>query len=147
MAKTEEEKLLEKLRKIEALHAGATTDGERDAAAHVAEQLRQRLREYEVLDPPIEYSFSVNSPQSRRVLLALLRRYGLTPYRFRGQRWSTVRARVSTTFVDTVLWPEYTSITDELTKYVDAFTDRVIKAAIHKDVSDEQEVPTPRQLG
>jgi hypothetical protein len=37
--------LLEKLRKIEALHAGTTVDGEREAARRAAERIRTRLEE------------------------------------------------------------------------------------------------------
>jgi hypothetical protein len=35
--------LLEKLRKIEALHAGTTVDGEQEAARRAAERIRARL--------------------------------------------------------------------------------------------------------
>lgn len=37
--------LLEKLRKIEALHAGTRMDGEREAARRAAERIRARLSE------------------------------------------------------------------------------------------------------
>ena len=37
--------LLEKLRKIEALHAGTKIDGEREAARRAAERIRARLEE------------------------------------------------------------------------------------------------------
>lgn len=36
--------LFEKLRRIEALHAGATTPGERDAAENAKRHIRERLR-------------------------------------------------------------------------------------------------------
>jgi hypothetical protein len=38
--------LLEKLRKIEALHAGTKVDGEREAARRAAERIRARLSAY-----------------------------------------------------------------------------------------------------
>lgn len=41
--------LLEKLRKIEALHAGTTVDGEREAARRAAERIRARIAEFAVL--------------------------------------------------------------------------------------------------
>ena len=43
-----EAELLEKLRKIEALHAGATSDGEREAARAAAEGIQARLAEARV---------------------------------------------------------------------------------------------------
>jgi hypothetical protein len=146
MALTDEEELLEKLRKIEALHAGATTDGERAAAANVAEKIRARLKEFEAIDPPVEYSFTVMSLYSKRLLIALLRRYEISPYRYRGQRWSTVRARVPVGFVDRVLWPEYQQLMHALDLHLSTVTDRIIHAVIHKDTSDEKEVVGPKQL-
>jgi len=40
---TEEQKLIEKLQRIEALFAGATTNGEKVAAANALERIRERL--------------------------------------------------------------------------------------------------------
>ena len=42
-----ENELLEKLRKIERLHAGATTPGEQDAAADAIRRIRKRLADIE----------------------------------------------------------------------------------------------------
>ena len=56
--------LQEKLRKIEALYAGAGTPGERDAAEAALERLRARLAKKQASEPPIEIQFSqwVTSP-------------------------------------------------------------------------------------
>ena len=66
----DESKLIEKLLRIEALHAGATTEGERLAAAAARERILDRLRSFERVDPPVEFKFSVSDPWSRRVLVA-----------------------------------------------------------------------------
>ena len=47
-------RLLEKLRAIEALFAGATTDGERVAAAEARKRIQLRLKVIEEADPPVE---------------------------------------------------------------------------------------------
>ena len=86
--------LQEKLRRIEALFAGATTPGERDAAANAAAHIKERLRVAEKADPAVEYKFALGDPWSRKLFLALTRRYGLKPYRHRGQRYTTVMLRV-----------------------------------------------------
>ena len=54
---TEEQGLIEKLQRIEALFAGAATAGERDAAAHARDRIRARLREQQQIDPPVEFAF------------------------------------------------------------------------------------------
>src|SRR5437762_10551706 len=81
-----EARLREKLRKIEALFAGASTAGERLAAEAALERVRARLAELERRDAAIEMQFSLPDPWSRRLFLALCRRYGLEPYRLRRQR-------------------------------------------------------------
>jgi hypothetical protein len=58
------------------------------------------------LDPPIEYKFSVAGGGSAKLFLALCRRYGITPYRYRGQRRTTLMANVSRRFEKETLWPE-----------------------------------------
>lgn len=50
----DEAKLREKLARIEALFAGATTDGERVAAAEARRRIQLRLQAVEQNDPPIE---------------------------------------------------------------------------------------------
>jgi hypothetical protein len=55
----DEERLVEKLRRIEALFARPGTEGERIAAERARERIRARLREVEKEDPAIEYKFSL----------------------------------------------------------------------------------------
>ena len=93
MRADDEAKLIDTLRKIEALFEGATTDGERTAAAEARNRIRARLGEIEAASPPVEYRFSMADFYSRRVLLALLRRYDLAPYRLHGQRHTTVMVK------------------------------------------------------
>ncbi|HMK90897.1 MAG TPA: hypothetical protein VK446_14845 [Methylocystis sp.] len=69
-----EEQLRERLRKVEALHFGAASAGEREAAGAVAERLKAKLNEAARLDPPIEMKF-------RLPVIALCPRYGVRPFR------------------------------------------------------------------
>ncbi len=100
MALPDEAALIEKLRRIEALHVGATTAGERDAAANAKQRILARLAQLVTAYPPIEYRFSLPDPWSRQVFNALARRYGLKPYRERGQHRQSVMLKVSKRFVD-----------------------------------------------
>jgi len=54
-----ESQLREKLRKIEALFAGAGTTGERLAAEAARERLRARLTEFDHKDSSVEMQFSM----------------------------------------------------------------------------------------
>ena len=101
----DEAKLIEKLRLIEALHAGTTFDGEKVAAERAKDRILKRLTLCEKEDPPIEYRFSMTDMWARKVFVALLRRYGIRPYRYRRQRHTTVTSMVSRRFVDETLWP------------------------------------------
>jgi hypothetical protein len=141
-----ETKLIEKLRLIEALFAGAATDGERVAADQARQRIRDRLKVAETEAPPIEYRFSMTDIWSRKVFVALLRRYGLKPYRYRGQRHTTVMVRLSKGFVDQILWPEFQEISKALQAHLSEVTDRVIAEVIHQDNTDADVVEQPRRL-
>lgn len=136
---SDEQNLIEKLRRIEALFSRPGTDGERDAAARARDRILQKLRESAphaaaredpTMDPAVEYRFSLSDPWSQRLLLALLRHHGISPYRRRGQRRTTITARVSRRFVDDVLWPQFRGFERELREYFDRSTDRIIEQAL-----------------
>jgi len=142
----EEVKLIEKLRLIEALFAGATTEGEKVAAERARNRILERLKQWEKEDPPVEYKFTMADMWSRKVFVALLRRYGIRPYRYSGQRYTTVMARVSKRFVDETLWPEFEQFSDTLERYLSDVTDRVVSQVIHQDSSEAEVVQKTKQL-
>jgi hypothetical protein len=94
--------LADKIRKIEALIANTSSEGERRAA----ELAKKRLRE-KTLSQPVEYSIRTDGLWKKRLLMALCQKHGLTPYRYPGQKRTTIRVRVSRMFMDQVVWPEY----------------------------------------
>ena len=142
----DERQLLEKLARIEALHSGAATAGERDAAAAARDRIRNRLRQLQSEDAPVEYSFKVADHWSYRLLVALLRRYQIRPYRYPRQRHTTVMARVPKRFVDEVLWPEFQELSRVLRQYLADVTERVIATALEPDASDVEERSAPASL-
>jgi hypothetical protein len=138
--------LLEKLRKIEALHAGTTVDGEREAARRAAERIRARLAELRGREQEVDLVYSLPDPWKRKLFLALCRRYGLKPYREHGRRYSTVLLRAPKTFQDRTLWPEFLALSKELHAHLDELTARVIREAINEDVSEAAEGTAPKAL-
>jgi len=142
----EEAKLREKLARIEALFAGATTDGERVAAAEARRRIQLRLQAVEQNDPPIEFRLTVSDGGSRKVLLALLRRYELKPFRYRNQRRTTIMVKAPASFINETLWPEFQQISETLHTYVDQLTDRVLADVFQVDGSDAPELAAPLQL-
>ena len=113
-----ERELIEKLRLVENLFAGAATEGERDAAANAIDRIRRRLEEMERTDPAVEYKFSLRDMWARRLFVALLRRYGIRPYRYPRQRYTTVMVKVPASFVEKVLWPEFKELNQVLNTYL-----------------------------
>jgi len=75
---------------------------------------------------------------SRRVFVAVLRRYGINPYRYRGQRYTTVMANLPKSFVEEVLWPEFEKLNGTLRSYLHEITSRVIREGIHRDDSEAE---------
>jgi hypothetical protein len=132
--------LQERLRKIEALMAGAGTPGERDAAGTALARVKVRLAEQARRDPPIELQFAMPDAWSRQLFVALCRRYGLRPYRYPRQKRTTVMLRVPRGFNDTVLWPEFLELDRALSAHLQSVTTRIIHDAVHADTSEVEEV-------
>jgi tRNA nucleotidyltransferase (CCA-adding enzyme) len=142
-----EARLREKLRKIEALFAEAGTAGEQQAAEAALRRVQARLAELQRQDPAVEMQFSMPDQWSRRLFVALCRRYGLKPYRYRRQRLTTVVLRVPRGFVDEVLWPEFGELNQALANYLSEVTLRVIREEVHADASEAAELPQALPAG
>jgi tRNA nucleotidyltransferase (CCA-adding enzyme) len=138
--------LIEKLLKIEALFSGAATEGERASADLARQRILRRLAELIPEDPPVEYKFTFRDMWSHKVFVTLLRRYGLKPYRYHAQRYTTVMVQVPKRFVDETLWPEFQKINSELNAYLQEVTDRVVKQVLHEDASDAVVVDRPLEI-
>jgi hypothetical protein len=137
---TTETQLREKLRKIEALFAGAATHGERSAAQAAMLRVRGRIADMRASEGASEIQFTLSDTWSRKLFLALARRYGLEPYRYPRQRQTTVILRTSRAFIDLVLWPEFRELNETLRSYLNEVTLRVIREEVHADTADAIEL-------
>ena len=68
----EEQQLIAKLRKIEALFARPGTEGERRAAENASNRIRARLTALEEIEHPVEFRFSLTDAWSRSLFIAVL---------------------------------------------------------------------------
>jgi hypothetical protein len=136
---TTEDQFRAKLRKITALFEGAATAGERQAAAAAIERIRQALHAAAKTQPVPETKFSMADQWQRRLFSALCRRYGLEPYRYKGQRYTTVIVRAPRSFVDNTLWPEYIELQAALHSYLNEATERIIREEVYKDADEAAE--------
>ena len=141
-----EDELRDKLRKIEALFAGAKTDGERDAAGAAAERIRARLGEIGAREAAIEMRFAIHDPWSRKLFLALSRRYGIEPYRYPRMKRQSLVVRAPRSFVESVLWPEFSQLDEALGSYLLAVTERVIRDVVHNNTGEAMERAEPPAL-
>ena len=71
--------------------------------------------------------------------------YGIEAYRYYRQRRTTVMARVSVSFVNETLWPEFNELNRALNEHLTGVTDRVIQSLYDGDV--EAEVRRGEYLG
>ena len=144
---TSEEQLRARLRKIEALFAGAATPGERLAAEAALARIKGRVAEVGRTAAAIELHFSIADPWSRQLFLALARRYGLRPYRYPRQRRTTVMLQGPESFLRDVLWPEFEALNEALVGYLAEVTARIIRDEVHGETGDAEERAEPRRLG
>jgi hypothetical protein len=83
--------------------------------------------------------FSLPDRWQRRLFTALCRRYGVEPYRYRGQRYSSLMVRVPRSFIDGVLWPEFLEIKQVLDEYLNEATERIIREEVYQNAGEPQE--------
>lgn len=141
-----EDQLRERLRKVEALLAGATSDGERGAAEAAVRRIRERLQISVRADPPVELQFTMPDPWSVQLFVALCRRYGFRPYRYKRQRRTTVMVRAPKRAFDDVIWRQFTDLHTDLQIYLEETTSKLIREALEADTCDIDEVAEPQAL-
>jgi hypothetical protein len=95
----------------------------------------------------IEVKFSISDLWSRQLFVALCRRYGLHPFRYRRMHRQTIIIRVPKSFVEQVLWPEFEELSAALTAYLSEITERVIREEVHGETREAEEVDEPRRIG
>ena len=121
--------IADKIRKIEALIAGAKSDGERQAA----EFAKQRLQE-KITAQPIEYTVRLHSRWEKKLFVAICSKHGLRTYRYMRQKYTTAMVRVAKHFMDLVLWPEYNKYANILLKLTEEIsTDLISKIHLVKE--------------
>ena len=143
----DDQDLRDKLRKIEALFAGAATAGERAAAGAAAERIKDRLKQLGGTERSVELTFSLRNPWSHRLFVALCKRYGLRAYRYRRMRHTSVCVKAPESFLNGVLWPEFLQLDAALTEHLGDITDRIIREEVYKDVGDAEEIDEPLRIG
>jgi hypothetical protein len=111
-----ESQLREKLRKIEALFAGAGTTGERLAAEAALERVRARLSELGQKDPPVETQFSM-PPMVALSISRTIPALRVEPLSSSSATAQHRHVRAPRGFVDQVLWPEFGELDRALRAY------------------------------
>ncbi len=145
-AASAEARLRDKLRKIEALFAGAATPGEKAAADAAADRIRARLGAAAGNEAEEEIRFSIPDTWSRQLFIALCRRYGINPFRYRRMHRQTVIVKAPRSFIEQVLWPEFRELSGALTAYLADITERLIREEVHGETADAEEREEPRRL-
>lgn len=126
--------LLDRLSKIEALIQRASSDGERRAAMLAKERILERKDQQ-----PVEYRISLGSHWKKKLFVAICKKHGLSTYRYKGQRYTTARLRVSPALMDEILWPEVEKHARLLEKSVSEIMDNLIHQ-VHQGDFEEVEI-------
>ena len=144
---TPEQILRDKLRKIEALFAGAATAGEKAAAGAAAERIRERLGQAAAEEKSIEMKFSIPDVWSRQLFIALCRRYGLRPFRHPRMHRQTIMIKAPKSFIEQVLWWEFQELNAALVAYLSEITEKIIREEVHGETGEAEEIDEPVKIG
>lgn len=142
-----EQSLREKRREIESLFACAATEGEKIAAGTAADRIRDRLGQEAGKEQPIEVKFSIPDIWSRHLFVALCRRYGLRPFRYRRMHRQTIIVKGPKSFLEDVLWAEFRELDAALVAYLSKITERVIREEVHGETGEADEIDEPPRIG
>lgn len=104
--------LLDLFQAIEGKHGGTPGSNADQAWA----LLTRRANELAGGSDVQEFHCTMQNDWDAALFHALLKRYGIKPYRYRKQRKSTVLVRVSKCFMDDHLWPIFNGVRAELHK-------------------------------
>lgn len=135
-----EEELRNKLRKIELLFSGTNNQGEKLAAADAIKRIKDQLAKVSKMEKLIELRVAIPDLWERKLFMALCRRYDIKPYRYRGQRFSTVMVKAPRSFIDDVLWAEFLELKETLYNYIEPITEKIIREEIHKNINEADEL-------
>jgi hypothetical protein len=124
--------LTDKIKKIEALLAGAKTEGERQAATLARERLLGKQKE-----TPLEYSIRTDSYWKKQLFLAICQKHQLYPYRYARQKRTTTMVRAQPSLMQGVIWPEFQKYSDMLEELVKELMDDLI-SKIHTGIEEER---------
>lgn len=91
------------------------------------------------MEKPIELQITLPDRWQRRLLVALCRRYGLQPFRYKRQRYTTVMVRAKRSVFDAQIWPEYLELRDALNEYLEDATERIIREEVFGDTGEASE--------
>jgi hypothetical protein len=141
----EDEDLKQRLRAIEARYAGAFTRRKDETVEEARLRIGAQLAQCEA-EGVVEWQFTV-TPWSRKVLMALARRYGLRPYRYRRQRQSTIVVVAPERFLRESFLPQFDGLCDALYEHFTKVTEKAIAEAFGAELSEEHAVENgPVQL-
>lgn len=130
--------LIDKLQKIEALYLGATTVGEKAAAAQMMANVQNKLESYRQEEKTTEWTLTVENQFEKRLLKAILAKHGLSAYRYPRQRYTTLKVMSTKTTINTIIWPQYLEMCKVLESYLDEVTSDVIKKAMGQENSEDE---------
>lgn len=119
--------ILDKIKKIEALINSTNIAGEKQAALAAKKRLLDKVAELpqQSIDP-VEYSLHTADHWHKQLLLALCGKYGIKPYRYHRQKYTTVMVMVNGKFLNETLWPEYLQYSQHLEALVNDITSDLI---------------------
>ena len=100
------------------------------------DRLKKSLAELPKSEPLVELQFKLPDRWQRRLFMALCRRYGLTPFRYKGQRFTSVMVKAPKSFIKETLWPEYLELSNSLDEYLNEATEKIIREELFVDSSE-----------
>jgi hypothetical protein len=78
-------------------------------------------------DSEVEFQFSISDNWQHQLFNALANHYGLRPFRYDGQRDTTIMLKAPERFIEDTFWPQYQNLSNTLRNWLESFTSSVIQ--------------------
>jgi hypothetical protein len=121
-----EKDLIGSFHSIERKYAGRP--GNEGITDQPKEQITARLQESASAPDVEEFQCNMKHEWETFIFHALLKRYGIKPYRYRKQRKTTILVRVSKAAMNGLLWPIFTDVAAELSARFTVVTTTLLPA-------------------
>lgn len=97
------------------------------------EPFKKKLKDISHLEEIYEIIVNTKTDWNRQIFLALCEKYNLEPYRYKGEKKTTIKLETTMDFMENILWPDYKKFTKIYHKSMEDILKKCIEKILYKE--------------